>query len=284
MNMTSKNTIFVTAAAWQDWQVKTDVIRRSAEKRGIDLILFDAGKPWYNYYENKIVHLRKWLLDYSRHRPEIEYMVFADARDAVFVKERDEILALCRQFDDERVWFNADKPMYPWPVQAAWFASRIALKYGAAGIANSGVYAGRIDRILELWNRCIDIHCFFSGNESKPGSIEQLIKEAINDTPGSRFRMSRCSGAEACLGSDQFHVQVLQAKWDDIVAVDTNRTAFAAFSDDWPTLSNRQCSGLMPLGTAGILHSPWLFPRTKMHEPNNADGWRQWAVREKIID
>ena len=285
MNTTQENTIFVTIAAWPDWKIKTDVIRRSAEKQGVELLYVDAGKPWISYFENKIVRLRDWLRDYSIQHPKLEYLVFADARDAVFVKSRDEILDLCKRFDDERVWFNADEPMCTWPVRAKWFASRISLKYGWNGIANSGVYVGRINRVLEMFDRCTELHRFlFSKMESKPGSIEQLIKEATNDTKGSRFRMTRYSRAETCRESDQFNVQALQATWDDIVAVDIDRIALAPFAEGWPTLSNWQSNGSMPLGTAGILHSPWLFPRSKMDDPENVDAWTTWAIREKIID
>ena len=307
MNTTTNNTIFVTIAAWPDWEIKTDVIQRSAQKQGIELIFVDAGKRWFNYFENKIVRLYDWLGDYSIQHPEIEYMVFADARDAVFVKSRNEIFDLCKHFDDERVWFNVDMPMCTWPVQAEWFASRISLKYGRGGIANSGVYVGRIDRVLELFDRCIALHDFFCSEiESRPGTVEQLIKEAVIDMPGSLFRMKRYSRAETCLASDQFHIQSLQATWDDLVAVDTERIAFAPFADGWPTREkaetaaaqrgralgerNVDCSarlrasGTMPLGTAGILHSPWLFPRHKMNDESNIDAWTRWAIRENIID
>ena len=281
MRANAKNTIFATVAAWPDWKEKTHVIRRSAERYGIDLLLVGAGDSWKNYYENKIVALREWLMRYRTARPEVHYLVFVDARDAVFVKQRDEIIELLEDFDEEKVTFNTDRRMVTWTVRAHWFAQRISLKYGMDGIANSGLYAGRIDRVLEMYDQCIALKRFFNSKEQRPGTVEGVLKQAIRDD-GGPFTIARYARSEQHFESDQFYIQLLQAQWSDLIAVDIERRVFAGFSDGWPTLANWQSNGTMPLGTAGILHSPWMFHREKM-TPENVAAWEDWARRERII-
>lgn len=284
MNVTKNNTLFVSVAAWPDWEEKTQVIRASAEKRGVRLEMIDKGAAWIDYYHNKIVRLRSWLTAYRAASSSVEYMVFVDARDVVFVKDVSEIIRLLNSLDPDKVTYNCDEPMTTWPVIAKWFASRIALKYGKGGMANSGVYFGRIDNVLKLLGKCVEINKFFRDENSvRPGTVEQIVKDAICGRHGN-FSMRRYPRGETCVASDQFCVQTLQAMWDDSIAVDEHRRIFAPFSGGWPTLSNWQSNGNMPLGTAGILHSPWLFPRTKMDDMNNIDAWTRWAIREKIID
>lgn len=283
MNVTENNTIFLTVAAWPDWETKTKVIRASAKKHDVRLELIDKGEPWIDYYHNKIVRLRRWLGIFKASNPAIEYMVFVDARDVVFVKNIEEIIRLLNKLDPDKITYNCDEPMTTWPVVAKWFAHRIALKYGSGGMANSGVYFGRIENVIKLLEKHIEINTFFRDeNTARPYTVEQLAKDAIYGR--GRFTMTRYPRGETCFASDQFCVQVLQAMWDDAIAVDEKRLVFAPFSGGWPTLVDWQSNGNMTLGTAGIFHSPWMFPRTKMNEPNVVDAWTAWALREKIID
>lgn len=281
MNVTKNNTLFVTVAAWPDWEEKTKVIRASAKKCGVPLQLIDKGEPWIDYYHNKIVRLRRWLRE--NRPPAARYMVFVDARDVVFVKNVSKIVRLLNKLNPDKVTYNCDEPMTTWPVVAKWFAHRISLKYGTGGMANSGVYFGRIENVLKLLDQCIEINEFFRDeNAERPNTVEQLAKDAVYGR--GKFTMTRYPRGETCFASDQFCVQVLQAMWNDLVAVDENRIALAPFSGGWPSIKDWQSNGLMPLGTAGILHSPWMFPRDRTNEPDVKDAWTDWAIKEKIID
>lgn len=306
MKATAKNTIFVTVGAWKDWEEKTKVLRASAKKQGVPLEIVDKGGVWHGYFENKIVRLKSWLEDRVKENKKIKYFVFVDARDVVFIKPLATILKQMQGFSEENVWFNPDRRNRTWPANSRWFAHRISLKYGCDGIANSGLYFGRVERVLDLLARCIDLSWFLTDETVRPGSIENLIKETIRgdrpdlkfvigkgDTTTTEYRLGTYPAAEPFLQSDQFYVQLLQAMWDDIVQVDIERKVLAGFADGWPsygidaeglTTNGWVSNGSMPLGTAGILHSPWMFPRTKMDDKNNVDAWTLWAIREGIVN
>lgn len=294
MNMTNENTLFATIGAWNDWEEKTKILRSSARKNRVELEIIDKGERWYGYYENKIVRLKRWLENRLKEDGKIRYFVFVDARDVVFVKPKAYLFRKMNEFSERHVWFNLDRRMKTWTANARWFAHRIALKYGYDGIANSGMYFGSVRRVLDMLNRCMELSRFLTGEERRPGRIEQLVKETIRgtrpemkfeigkgDTTTTAYSIGTYIGAEPHLQSDQFYIQLLQAMWDDIVQVDVERKVLAGFADGWPTLSDGQSNGSMPLGTAGILHSPWMFPRTKIDETKN--DWEDWARREKIV-
>ena len=294
MKMTKENTLFTTVGSWKDWEKKTKVLRLSAEKNQVDLEIVDQGGIWYGYYENKIVRLKKWLEEKVRRNGTIRYFVFVDARDVVFVKPKEILLRQMNGFPEDSVWFNSDRRMRTWTANARWFAHRISLKYGYDGMANSGMYFGSVERILDMLNRCVTLSCFLTSEEQRPGTIEQLVKETIRgkrpelkfeigkgETTTTEYNIGTYDEAEPHLQSDQFYIQMLQAMWDDIVQVDVERKVLAGFADGWPSIRNWRSNGSMPLGTAGILHSPWMFPRTKIDETQ--DAWEEWAYRERIV-
>lgn len=283
MKATVSNTIFATVACWPDWLEKTRIVRLSAKKQGVDLIAAMPGEPWMNYYTNKIVLLDEWLIQYRNKNKKKKYFCYVDGRDVVFVKNVKTLVKSFSGFDEDKIYFNNNLPA-PWPVRARWFQDRIRLRYGYDGTANSGVYVGKIDTVLEMFERCKKLNSFFLSDEQRPGTMEGIVKQALSDIETGRrttpFQIPS-NGINKHLDSDQFYVQLLQSQWDDTVRVDTERKAFAGFDGGWPSIAEWKSNGTMPLGTAGILHSPYMFPRTKFDETK--DDWESWAVRERLI-
>lgn len=271
MNVESHNTVFLSVAAWPDWRGRIEVFLRSARKRGIPVELSDAGGEWRGYYQHKIVGLRERLISWTKIRPEAEYVVFTDARDVVFVASHEEILERLGRLDENKVTFALDNKLRTWPMNKVWLAHRISLKYGIDGIVNSGCYAGRIDKVIELLTECVRIHdALVSGVVEMP-SIEAMVQRELKPE---------------YLNSDQFHLHVAQALWSELIAVDVERTAFACFKGGFPRIRTAPefgSNGEMPIGTAGILHSPWMLHRRDATE-DHVKQWRQWAADEGIID
>jgi hypothetical protein len=271
MNVNEKNTVFITVAAWQDWMSKMDVFLRSAEKQGIEVELLDKAMQWYGYYQHKVVRLRDHLYSLTQNRTEIQYIIFTDARDVVFIKPKPAIFSLLNDADDEKVLFALDNKLQTWPMPKTWLAHRIALKFGIDGIANSGCYAGRIDRVIALLSECMRIHCSLELGDVQQPSIESMLYNEI---------------VPEYLSSDQFHIHAVQALWSNLIAVDHRRQVFACFKDGFPRIKTSPelgSNGSMPWGEAGILHSPWMLHR-KDQTVESAKAWRQWAVTEGIID
>lgn len=271
MKADSSNTSFVTIGAWPDWQSKMDVFLRSAGKQRIGVEVLERGEAWFGYYHHKIIRLRDTLLDWRRGRPHLRYVIFTDSRDVVFIKSREAILSLLDDADDEKVLFSLDNKLRTWPMERIWLAHRIALKFGIDGIVNSGCYAGRTDRVVEMLTECIRIHDTLVSGAVESNTIESLLLAEVE---------------KRHLSSDQFHLHAMQALWSDLVDVDVRRRVFACFRDEYPPVKTAPhlCdNGTMPLGTAGILHSPWMLHRDD-HRPETESAWKEWALSEDIID
>ena len=269
MNATAKNTIFISIAAWLDWERKAEYFLRSAAKQEIDVILLDKGKRWEGFYHHKVSQLVQTLERFHEQQPQLEYVVYTDARDVVFVKSQKEIFKLLNSFDDDKVWFNADKPR-TWPFQARWFVRAIERTYGAGNIANSGCYVGRIENVISLLRDCVQLHSRLVEQKPDKGTIEALL---INEMKASYLQ------------DDQYHIQALQALGSSKIAIDKDRQVFACFDGGFPLLKTapeKGSNGTMPLGTAGILHSPWMLMRSNRN-PENLIRWRHWAMTEEII-
>lgn len=270
MNPSCENTIFACVAAWSDWREKIDVFYRSAQKQGIRLEILDKECSWQGYYRHKIVNLRNWILAIREKRPDIKYVVFTDSRDVVYIKPAETLLDNLRMFDDEKVLFMANQ-MHPWPMRIKWLSEKIVRKFGPDGFANSGCCAGRIDTYLKLLDECVSLH-------------ERLLTGQISGSGDERnifLKMQR-----SYLDSDQFHIQTLQVLRAELISVDTGRKVFAGFDGGYPLLKTapeRGSNGIMPLGDAGILHSPWMFSREN-RSADAIDEWKKWAKDEGIVD
>jgi hypothetical protein len=271
MNVNEKNTIFITIAAWADWESKLDVYLRSAKKQSIQVELLDKEIQWKGYFYHKIYLLRKRLLEWQTTRSDIRYVIFTDARDVVFIKPKQTILTLLGEVDEEKVLFALDNKLRTWPMNKIWLVQRITLRYGIDGIINSGCFAGRIDRIIELLTECVRIHENLVSAKIIPHTIEAMIYAELEDK---------------YLDSDQFHFHIVQAKWSNLIDIDVNRRVFACFRDGFPLIKTAPelgSNGTMPIGTAGILHSPWMLHRDVQTE-ESIMLWKLWAVKEEIID
>ena len=221
-----------------------------------------------------------------------------DARDALFVKDAETITQHMRRFQDDIVYFNVDKTTFP--VFNAWFADRIRHRYGRNGIINAGVYFGRVDRVLTMYEECIGLCEYFISDEERPGSFEEVVKQVFNKertdleimvASGELVNENYLFGnnpdidVQRCLSSDQFYIQLLQAMWrNDLIRPDMERRVCAAFDGGFPDIGRWESNGDMPLGTAGILHSPWMFPRDQANytAKKNKDAWTQWVEEQRL--
>lgn len=268
MLTSEENTVFACVAAWPNWQEKIDVYYRSAVKQGINLEVLDRGEPWKGYYQHKILNLKSWMQSLKNNRPNIEYIVFTDARDAVYIKPQKSILNSLRPFKDGQVLLMTNQ-RHPWPLQTQWFAEEIIRNFGADGYVNSGCCAGHIDTYIKLLDECIALH-------------ERLESGDVRDE--NEKRILSCVH-KSHLDSDQFHIQAMQILCPKLIAVDTECRVFAGFTGKFPRLKTAPelyVNGSMPLGTAGILHSPWMFMRNNQTQ-ENISRWRKWAEQEEII-
>ena len=269
MNATTNNTIFVSIAAWFDWEKKTEIFLKSADKHEIEILLLDKGRSWKGFYYHKILQLAITFQLFHDQRQQIKYVVYTDARDVVFIKPLKEILSQINTLDENKVWFNADKPQC-WPLQSHWFTNEIKQRFGQDGIVNSGCYVGRIENVISLLRDCVQLHSRLVEQKPDKGTIEALL---INEMKASYLQ------------DDQYHIQALQALGSSKIAIDKDRQVFACFDGGFPLLKTapeKGSNGTMPLGTAGILHSPWMLMRSNRN-PENLIRWRHWAMTEEII-
>lgn len=269
MKANRENVLFISIAAWHNWKRKTEIFLKSAEKHGIDVELLDKGRRWQGFYYHKISRLSETLRAIRKERPQLEYVVYTDARDVVFIKPLEEILASINKLDLNKVWFNVDKPR-TWPFQARWFDDEVAKHYGRDGVVNAGCYVGRIEKVLTLLEECVQLHSqlldpYFNANAVVSRLVQEMQPRYLQD--------------------DQYHLQVLQALGSSTIAVDKERRVFACFDGAFHAIKSapeRGNAGSMPIGDAGILHSPWMLSRSDANLENQTR-WRNWAIKEEIV-
>jgi hypothetical protein len=263
-----QNTVVVSVAAWNDADFRTEIFRRSAEKQGIKVHFIDYGAEWQGFYQHKITNLRRELLKQKENG--IRYALFADARDVVFVGSAEEIINRFALMDQGNILFAADKPQTVFPFQEPWFQKALAAHCSNGyGVLNAGTYAGNIVAILSLFDEC-----------------DRLRETAcqLNGMPTIPLERALIEGKKFYFDDDQFFVQILQAQGYPGIHVDTEKQLFAVFDHEYPPIRER--ISLPPedersLGTALILHSPWL---SKKETEKGESLWKQWVIREKIID
>lgn len=263
------NTIFYSVAEYRNPNEITKPLRRTADHFGIPLIFpIYSGERNRSHIDVKMSQmipiLEQWL------RVGKEYCIFVDARDAVFVDTAENILHTYNAIAPTGVLFNADKLGIPYPFKNSEVVSKIQQNYGIAGVVNSGAFAGRINKVLELFRQGIEIsRCLERDDFSHP---------ALSHFDNASLEAMRKDRGRICL-SDQFPIQMLQCLGSELVHVDKNKSLLAIFDLCYPFVHHRQeeraFGDCRYIGEAAILHSPWMS--------KNVVAWRAW-IEECILE
>jgi hypothetical protein len=210
-----------------------------------------------------IPFLEQWL------REGRKYCIFVDARDTAFVETAENILQCYNAIAPAGILFNSDKMGIAYPFKNDEFVSKIRQHYGITGIANSGLFAGRIEMVLELFRQSIEIVRSIERDDYSHPALLQFDNASKNAMRNEKERI--------CL-SDQFPVQVLQCIGSELVQVDKDKRLLALFDNCYPFVCRRQeersFGDCQYIGEAKVLHSPWMSADVTM--------WNVW-VEECIL-
>ena len=249
---TLENTIFYSVAEYDNPDEITKPLRKTANHFEIPLVFpiygGETNRRHIDVKTSKMIPFWEQWLQEGR-----EHCFFVDARDTVFVDTPENILQTYNAMAPVGVLFNADKIGIAYPFMNEEVVSKIQQNYGITGFVNSGMFAGRINTVLELFRQSIEIaYSLARGDYSHPAlsHFDSTSKDAM-----------RKHKEWICL-SDQFPIQMLQCIGSELVQVDKNKKLLALFDGCYPSVQQRereQSSGdCQYIGEAAILHSPWM--------------------------
>jgi len=255
---TSENTVFVTVAAYQDYESVTAGLRKSAADYGVSLIFYDTDEKWHNFYCNKIERLHEHL---TRLRGTgTEFVFFLDSRDTAFIEPRDMILAKFNAINDGRMIFNQDVLGKIWPSHNDSLAHAIEEATGSKYTRlNSGMYVGNIETILKIQELAIELRRELKEGCPRSGILKTLYQEI---------------GSQHC-DDDQHLYQICLSYHPELIRIDSEKELFAVLMS-YPQ-NIRECSGNPErhdvINNAAIVHSPWL-------SCNQAE-WNEWVFQNR---
>jgi hypothetical protein len=274
--MLNENNLAVVAiAAYPNWYDKTEVIRRSADKNDIRLDLLQKGEQWVSYYENK---QRKFRENIKLLPKEKTHILFVDARDVVFIKPAEQLYTALSQLPDDKITMNRCRDM-PFPYRTKWLQSRINLKF--PWMANSGVYFGSRDIIMRYLDDTISLHDYFVSDETRDGTIEQLLKQGIAGDQRYMVTDPLITNRYKFVDDDQFYYQILQAQWQDYLQCDFGWHIFA-MPEIYPDFIN----GKLPpkiTETSCLIHGCLVDYRQVGNKKSDGGEWKDWAERQGLI-
>ena len=155
------NTLFVTVRTHRtnDFYVTMATARKN--DIFVDVLTPTASAP--NFWEIKTKPIYQYIT--QKRKEGKKFVIYFDAYDVIFLDHRDSIL---RRFNDvyrDRVMFCADYPLslYPYTKSDGWYdhnqlKSSWLIDYIQRGntetsnLLNAGIYAGRIDHVLSLFD------------------------------------------------------------------------------------------------------------------------------------
>ena len=254
---TSENTIFITVAAYEDYESKTAVLRQTAEDYGISITFCDMGEPWQGFYQHKIEKMSKHLRRFRDEGKDFAFIL--DCRDVVFIESIDSILTKFNAMNDGQMIFNQDPPGCVWPSHKGYLAQAVENAMGSEYVRlNAGMIAGNIETILKIQCHVIEIRRELKEGCPRPGIAEMLYQDIGTDYSDD----------------DQHLYQICATYYPELFRNDYNKELFALLmfypkdiqecSDD----PNRHDV----INNAAIVHSPWLACG---HE------WNDWALQHR---
>ncbi len=262
----SSNMLVCTVGAWPDYEANAFVFQKSADRRNIPVHVLSKGEPWQGFIRHKILAFRRDLLKIKKERKEIEFVLFADARDSVFTDDLGEIARRYRELRiPGKVLFSSCLPGRAFPYNPPWWIEEIESRYGIGGIVNSGGCVGHIDDMIRLLDEKAALHKRFLEN---PDSVPAAMR---NDYESVR---------RDCFWSEQFFVNGLQYLGSPLIHTDITKHLFALWIHGFPDLTRRRVLVADPVrdvGLACVLHSPKRFTE----EP---EACVRWASQQGLID
>jgi len=257
MTATGENTVFLTVAAYSDHELRTAVLRKSAEDYGVPLVIRDRGEPWLNFYHNKIKRLSehlKQLHDKGKH-----FAFFLDCRDVVFIEPVDVILAKFNALYDGRVIFNKDAPGEVWPSHKDYLTRAVEEAMGNKyARINSGMYAGETEKILMIQHHAMTLRQELHEGCPRPGILTKLFQEI-----GTRHS-----------NDDQHLYQICLTYYPELFHIDCDKELFAVLKS-YPQ-DIREHSGDPNrhdvINNAAIIHSPWMA---------HGEKWNDWVMQNR---
>lgn len=252
---TAENTVFLSIAAYEDYETKTRALRKSAEENGVPLELCDAGEPWYGFYRNKIIHMRSHLRRFHERGKRFAFVL--DARDVLFIEPVDVVLQKFNALNKGRAIFNKDVPGKVWPSHNEILRREVERKMNSEHARlNAGMLAGAITTLLEIYDLAVSLRTeFVEGNV-----IGDFARKLYGDI------------GTAHIDDDQHLFQIGVACRPELFQIDCHKELFAvlmAYPEDIHEHS-RDPGRHDVINGAAMIHSPWLS-----REPQ----WERHAVR-----
>ena len=149
--------------------------------------------------------------------------------------------------------FNTGRLSYCWPCDEREVIQKVVFNYGNRGVVNSGLFCGKIERILELFRQAAELYGAYIND-----NFEHPVLCVFSEDMKGVLRKNRGVYRK----SDQFFLQLLQTAGNSIIQVDKDKHLLALFADKYPYMHNREHSrnfaDLEYVGRASVLHSPWM--------------------------
>jgi hypothetical protein len=257
---TRENTVFVTVAAYEDYNTKTAVLRKSATDHGISLVFCDTGEPWQGFYHHKIGNMGEHLRRFRDHGKQFAFIL--DCRDVAFIESLDSVLMKFNALDEGRVIFNQDAPGKVWPSHNDDLAHALEAAMGTENARlNAGMIAGTIETILTIQQHAINLR-----RELKEGCPREGIAMKLYLETGTKHSED-----------DQHLYQMAATYYPELFHIDYDKELFALlitypkdrrdYSDD-PQRRD-------VINNAAILHSPWQGHGTEWFERVFQNRWRR---------
>jgi len=265
---TSENTVFFSVAAYKKPDEITKPLRKTADHFGIPLTFPVYGGEWNrNYIDTKMLRVIPFLEQWLREGR--EHCFFVDARDTVFVDTAENILRTYNDIAPTGVLFNTDKMGISYPFRNDEVVSAIKQNYGITGFVNSGMLAGRIEKVLTLFRQGIEIAYYLGQDDYSHPALSHF-----SDASKEAMRKEK---EKLCL-DDQFVTQMLQCIGSELVQVDTSKRLLALFDGCYPVVRQRQKERSLGdceyIGEAAMLHSPWMSA--------DIERWNAW-IEECVL-
>jgi hypothetical protein len=254
---TRDNTVFLSVAAYKNYESVTAALRKSAADYGVPIVLCDIGESWRGFYHHKIETMSERLKHMRDDGKQFAFVL--DSRDVVFIEPLDSILEKFNAINDGRVIFNQDVQGKIWPSHHDRLAQVIQESMESPYVRlNAGVYAGAIDSILEIQHLAIKLR-----RELKEGCPRAGMSAILYQSIGSRFT-----------NDDQHLYQICLTYLPELFRVDNDKKLFAVL---WSYPKNTREYSDDPkrhdvINNAAIIHSPWLSRKS---------GWNDWAFQNR---
>jgi len=239
----SNNTVFLTVAAFHDYEKKTRVFRESAKKHNVPVVFCDLGVSWHGFFTHKVLNMKKRLEILKQSGT--KYVFVLDCRDVVFIEDIQIIFDKFNSINNGKAIFNLDHNSKIWPSHSDWMLKEMqnAIKNEYAFL-NAGMIASHIDTLLTIQAHIINIR-----DELNSGLPRRGVASRFHNEYGNLH-----------LNDDQNLYQICMTYYPELFQIDIERNLFTILLH-YPASVNEvsnDYSRYDSIGNAAIIHSPWL--------------------------